>query len=126
MIVDEEEKCLRWLLLPGYIQSLLDSCTAKEGSLFSPTSRRNELFPLETVDLPLSLWLLNMETVAKSINFYEERCGFQIETGEKYATLQPPSHNLDAPKDSCWNSLNGLRYVGRKRRSSCVAQKVYG
>jgi hypothetical protein len=59
-------------------KSLVDSCAGEEGSLFSPTSRRNELFPLETVDLPLSLGLLNMETVAKSINFYEGVAAFRL------------------------------------------------
>lgn len=82
-------------------RSLVDSCTAKLGSLSSPTSRRNELFPLETVDLPLSLWLLKMETVAKSIKLYEDVAALQIETSKTHATLQPSGHNFDAPQDSC-------------------------
>jgi hypothetical protein len=89
--------CCCWIIY----NSLIDSSTTKLGSLFSPTSRRNELFPLETVDLPLSLWLLKMETVAKSINFYEDVAALQIETSKTYATLQPPGHNFDAPQDSC-------------------------
>jgi hypothetical protein len=101
-----EKECLGWLLQAGYIEVAGRKLHQQQGLLFSPASQESGLFPLETVDLPLSLWLLKMETVAKSINFYEDVAAFRLRRA-RHTQLSICHHTKsNAPQDSCLKRRN--------------------